>query len=108
MLEILLVLSVISALLGIIIPRYQQAITVGKKKAHESERNTLNAQLALYYLNNETYPSGMTSSDWDDTDSSGSYTRYFPEGPPATCNNDTSWSINSSGYMETTGHTDHE
>ena len=79
-----------------------------KKKAHITERESLNSQLALYYLNNESYPSSMNSSDWDDALNSGSYTRYFPDGPPLSCNHGVTWSINSNGYINTSSHTSHE
>lgn len=106
--EMLVVLGIMTILLNILIPRYKKTIDTAKKKSHITERESLNSQLALYYLNNESYPNGMNSSNWDDALNSGSYTRYFPDAPPLSCNHGVLWSINSNGYINTSSHTSHE
>ena len=114
LIEILVVVSIIGILLAIILPRYEKSLFYGKQKVHQTEREMINAQIALYYLNNDVYPSGMSAdSDWEDYDSSntaisGSHTRYFPEGVPSVCNQGTAWSIHSDGYIDNSLHTNHE
>lgn len=101
LLELVIVISIIAALLSVLIPKQSQISNLGKKKSHEVTREMINAQLALYYLNNDSYPTSMSSNGaWSD------YGRYFPDGVPASCNQGSAWSIHSNGYLNL--HSSHE
>ena len=102
LIEILVVVGIISILVAVILPRYEKTLFYGNKKSHQSEREMINAQLALYFLNNGQYPASMSDSDWTD------HTRYFPEGVPTQCNQNTAWDIHSDGYIDTSTHSLHE
>ena len=95
--EILVVLSIITILLTIVYPTAKAHRDAALKKAHKAEYESINAQIMLHYLNNDAYPTAMTSSGWTGTiDSSEGrdHLYYFPAGVPTICNQSSSWSIN--------------
>jgi general secretion pathway protein G len=113
LIEMLIVVTIIGILAAIIMPRFMSTADTARKNAHKAERQHLNAQIELFYFNTGQWPasgSQMKNEDWDEPLSgggkdAGSYKKYFPDGIPATCNQDKSWIIDSTNNrMSLTGH----
>ena len=65
--------------------------------------------MMLHYLNNDAYPTAMTSSGWTGTIDSvegRDYSHYFPAEIPTLCSQSSSWSVNTSGIISI--HSGHE
>ncbi|MBT5954420.1 prepilin-type N-terminal cleavage/methylation domain-containing protein [bacterium] len=100
LMEMLIVVTIIGILAAIVLPRFVASSGQAKKSAHGAERQTINAQLELFFFNNGSYPvsSGSDLSSWTtDID------KYFPDGVPVTCNQGLSWAI-SNGRINSSAH----
>lgn len=98
LMEMLIVVTIIGILASIVLPRFIRTSAAAEKSAHRAERQTINAQMELYYFQNGDFPVTGNISGWtDDVDS------YFPEGVPVTCNQGVAWSV-SNGRIDTTAH----
>ena len=93
LMEMLIVVTIIGILASIVLPRFVSTSAAGEKAAHKAERQTINAQLELFYFQNGYFPVGAGSSaealkgwtvGWGD---------YFPDGVPVTNNKNVEWMI---------------
>lgn len=74
LIELLVVVVILGALAVIAIPRLSTSSTNAKEKACLTNVDTLNTQVELYYVNEESWPSALTDVTSDPN--------YFPEGVP--------------------------
>jgi prepilin-type N-terminal cleavage/methylation domain-containing protein len=103
LMEMLIVVTIIGILASIILPRFVATSAAADKSAHKAERQTINAQLELFYFQNSEWPVSGNLSNW-----SINYLSYFPEGVPATCNKGAIWKVSSGRIIMDDQHTSHE
>ena len=110
LIEMLIVVTIIGILAAIVLPRFTTTGDRAKKNAHKTERQNINSQIEIYHFNTDAYPGGMTNNtDWDETASSNTYVKYFPDGIPKTCPYGTAWVIDTAtNRISMTNHTSHE
>jgi prepilin-type N-terminal cleavage/methylation domain-containing protein len=105
LMEMLIVVTIIGILASIILPRFIAGSKSADKSAHRAERQTINAQLELYFFQNSEYPvSTGNLSAWDDAHQ---VKAYFPDGVPVTCNQGVEWVV-TNGKVSLSGHDGHE
>jgi len=102
--EMLIIVTIIAILMAIVFPRFVASSGQAKKSSHIAERQTINAQMELFYFNNGNYPiqPGGSLNTWISEVES-----YFPDGIPATCNQGVLWKIKA-GRIDMSEHKDHE
>ena len=100
LMEMLIVVTIIGILASIVMPRFLTTAASAEKSAHRAERQTLNAQLELFFFTNGTQAVDGALTGWT-TD----VQLYFPEGIPQACNQETAW-VASNGRIVL--HADHE
>jgi prepilin-type N-terminal cleavage/methylation domain-containing protein len=73
LIELLVVVIILGALVAIAIPRMSSSSDTAKTRACQSNQNTMDTQVELYYMNNGSWPTlvGITSD-----------ANYFPDGLP--------------------------
>lgn len=74
LIELLVVVIVLGALAVIAIPRLSNSATVAKQRACETNVDTMNTQIELYYANNDAWPATLGTVTNDPN--------YFPDGAP--------------------------
>ena len=74
LIELLIVVIVLGALAAIAIPRLSNSATNAKLRACQTNVDTMNTQIELYYTEHETWPT--LTAIVDDPN-------YFPDGAPA-------------------------
>lgn len=92
--EMLIVVTIITILVGFVLPRFVGSSNVAKKSIHKAQRQTINTQLELYELNEGHLPTNMTLSEWGGDPT---YLTYWPEGIPTSCPYGSDWEIDLSG-----------
>ena len=94
--ELLIVVLIIGALAAIAIPRISTSAATAKTNACNTNVDTINTQIEMYYANNSAWPSALT----DITAS----TDFFPDGAPA-CPYSTAYSLNATtNHVEAHSH----
>ena len=83
--ELLIVVLILGALAAIAVPRIIGGATNAKINACKTNVDVINAQIELYYANNDAWPSALTDVTQD--------TDYFPDGDPC-CPFGTAYSLN--------------
>ena len=101
-LELLIVVAMIAILALVVYPRFVGASAQAEKSAHKAMRQTLNAQLELYFFEHNKYPVKGHIAKWKKN-----IHQYFPDGPPKVCNHGAKWIIES-GRVAQHGHEGHE
>ncbi|MHC4394208.1 MAG: competence type IV pilus major pilin ComGC [Planctomycetota bacterium] len=87
--ELLIVVLILGALAAIAVPRIIGGATNAKINACKTNVDVINAQIELYYANEDTWPSALTDVTGD--------TDYFPDGEP-NCPFSTAYSYNGTTY----------
>jgi len=105
LMEMLIVVTIISILAGIVLPRFVGSSDSAKKSVHKSQRQTINTQLELYELNEGDMPTAMTDIQWGGDPA---YITYWPEGVPTACVYGTAWEVNTTTKRVQTDHDSHE
>lgn len=90
--ELLIVVLIIGALAAIAIPRISTSAATAKTNACNTNVDTINTQIELYYANNSEWPA--------DLDTITGATDYFPDGAPE-CPYSTAYSLNSTTHHVT-------
>jgi len=104
LMEMLIVVTIIGVITAIVLPRFITTKGSANKSAHRATRQAINSQLEQYNFTFNTYPAGMTTTDWGGDPT---YKNYFPDGIPTTCNQGVAWTI-SAGRLDTSTHASHE
>ena len=104
--EMMIVVTIIGILASIVLPRFVATSKAADQSAHRAERQTINAQLELYFFQNSEFPvSGNAKLNvWDESKQSST---YFPDGVPEKCNAGAEWKVNT-GRVVLTSHEGHE
>ena len=98
LIELLVVVIILGALVAIAIPRMSNSSTTAKQRACQTNQNTINTQVELYYMNsNGTWPTlvGITGDP-----------NYFPDGLPE-CPSDGTYTLDADTHRvscDATGH----
>ena len=81
LMELLIVVTIVGILASIILPRFLQTSSSNDKYATKAEIQVINAQMELYYYQNNEYPvpDGRNISEWPEI----SIYDYFPAGVPS-------------------------
>jgi prepilin-type N-terminal cleavage/methylation domain-containing protein len=74
LIELLVVVIILGALVAIAIPRMSSSSAQAERRACQSNQNTIDTQVELYYMNN--------SSTWPSWAQLTSDANYFPDGAP--------------------------
>ncbi|MFC1752480.1 competence type IV pilus major pilin ComGC [Thermoproteota archaeon] len=108
LMEMLIVVTIIGILAAIVLPRFVTSSKQAKREAHKAERQSINAQIELYYFNEGEWPDDMTDAGWGTADEQ--YQDYFPDGVPTTCNQGGTWTIGDNYRIDLAqgGHDGHE
>ena len=88
--ELLVVIVILAALAAIALPRITTSSTTAKTRACQTNVDSMNTQIEMYYANNNnTWPAGITTVTAD--------VNYFPDGVP-TCPAGGTYSMSSSTH----------
>ena len=110
-LELIIVIAIVGVLAAVVVPRFMASRSQGATKAlstsnnkasHKADRQTINAQLELFYFQNNEYPVSGNLSEW-----TVDVNTYFPEGLQGTCNAGVPWVIHN-GRVDMSMHANHE
>jgi|SaaInlStandDraft_3_1057020.scaffolds.fasta_scaffold19070_2 prepilin-type N-terminal cleavage/methylation domain-containing protein len=112
LIEMLIVITIISILASIVLPRYLTSTKIAKEAAHRAERQAINTQFEIFYFIYNRYPETMTKNDWGLGDADGNgispdWKEFFPDGIPKICNQQTAWKIKD-GRIQQLEHKGHE
>lgn len=81
LIELLVVVIILGALVAIAVPRMSSSSTTARQRACQSNQDTMNTQIELYYLNNDGWPATLAAVTGDPN--------YFPDGAPSCPSNGT-------------------
>lgn len=95
--ELLIVILILGALAAIAIPKITTSATNAKRRVCETNIDTMNTMIEVYYADEDSYPSTLSTLTADPN--------YFPDGAPA-CPFGTAYSNTLTSYnrVDTTGH----
>jgi len=103
MLEMLIVVVVLGILGSVLFPRFMGSSSEGQiKSSHRATRQTINAQLELFFFQNNVFPVNGQLTEWVND-----VGEYFPEGVPTSCNVQQMWVVDN-GRVNTIQHEEHE
>ena len=97
LMEMLIVVTIIGILSSIVLPRMINSSTNARSNAEQAELQNINAQIELYFFNEESYPSAMTETGWG---GSSTATEYWPDGVPVTSSTGLTFEINANNRAE--------
>lgn len=124
LIELLIVVTILGILAAVILPRFSNSASDSKKKAHATDRQSINTQMELYAANNNIDLTATTlvlstAASTNAVGGSGgfgnaaSWSQYFPDVAPQaaegtwTCNQGSGWTTASS-RIDTSAHAGHE
>jgi general secretion pathway protein G len=82
LIEMLIVVTIIAILGAIILPRVLTSSASARSAVYQSEINTINSQLELFYFTYGYYPPSMDNEGWTNNSIGAHYNDFFPEGVP--------------------------
>ena len=89
LIELLVVVVILGALAAIAIPRLSTSAVTAKTRACQTNVDTMNTQIELYYSNNDSWPASLATVTGD--------ANYFPDGAPV-CPSGGTYSMDGSTY----------
>ena len=91
LIEMLIVVTIIAILGAIVLPKVLTSSASARSAVYQSEINTINSQLELFYFTYGYYPTGMTDAGWTNSDLGAHFNDFFPEGVPTADVYGTEW-----------------
>lgn len=102
LLELSVVLLGLTFSLILVLPKLIETKEDAKKSAHRAERQSINAQLEVYFYTHSAFPVEGRLDQWKDNPED-----YFISGVPSTCTLLSPWIVKN-GRIDTTSHEGHE
>ncbi|RAP31391.1 hypothetical protein DID76_02835 [Candidatus Marinamargulisbacteria bacterium SCGC AG-414-C22] len=91
LIELLIVITVISILGAVVVPKLLNASSNSKEALLQSQVKMINSQIELFYFTYGAYPTSMDNKGWTSTTTGANYVDFFPNGVPLTDTNDKQW-----------------